>query len=586
MDDLNSDLILHITQYVNVLDAAAWMQTSKRYYYLIHQLRRVLGPEMVVAATTPFVLTALQKVRQPPTLALCCQTEYVDTDDNEQIAAQLPPTTVVLGAVSSHIQTCLDGDIESTSPSNILLGHLGHEATVIQPFLWQAPSQPQPGRGGRRRHMMEWDAALEQEVKDAFSNSSGYEVFILYGCGAGCNVLEEFIECVQSMHPKAALVGGICSSGFVSKPVDASLKDAGILSSKSVRVLKQMYKSMGGSASFLATLTEKQTLVEHVLQLLHTHPYVLEPNVEDGVFGVALGGNVPIRSVVSRGVKQLTPPDTTLVAKEVRTEGPTIGQDLHPAGAAAAPPTRIVVPAFHVVESIIDKDTGKEWNVLNFLASHGEMGVDFCGVRRRRRGNNINNNNNHNTEYEDSFELYQLDVLGDKLKISSDHINTDVSGGSAEEEDSLQDAQLDFFALDGPSCMKHVETTMRQLKEQTTKAHDSVMAAIMFSCSGRGPMPGWLMSKRMADAHAFSNAFGGNVPCIGFYAGGEIGPLATAPAPDHSGCRDLFQRGKAALQGFTAVFALFVAPIVDLKNVDIDDSPTRVEDFIIKQLAV
>lgn len=90
----------------------------------------------------------------------------------------------------------------------------------------------------------------------------------------------------------------------------------------------------------------------------------------------------------------------------------------------------------------------------------------------------------------------------------------------------------------------------------------------------------------MADAQSFSKAFRGEVPCVGFYAGGEIGPLATAaPSNPQGPVKNLFQRGKAALQGFTAVFALFIAPKVDLGHVQIDDSPEHVSKFIQKHLS-
>ena len=154
---------------------------------------------------------------------------------------------------------------------------------------------------------------------------------------------------------------------------------------------------------------------------------------------------------------------------------------------------------------------------------------------------------------------------------------------SSEADTEMDQAQVDFFALDGEACGEHVETTMQQLKKHTDDKEEHVLAAMMYSCAGRGPNPGWLLRKPMADANAFSKAFGGEVPCIGFYAGGEIGPLAKAPAPDAES-RNLFQRGKAALQGFTAVFALFIAPKVDLRQVEIDDSPDRVSEFISNQL--
>jgi small ligand-binding sensory domain FIST len=627
MDQLNSDLILHIAQYVSVLDAAAWMQTSRRYYYLIHQLRHVLGPEMVAAASATPVETALGKLRQSPTLALCCNT--LTSTFAEQVATQLPPDTVVLGAVGHDIQTCLEGqEVECTSPANILLGHLGHEAS-IQPFCWQSHTG---------RHGMQWEGQIQQEVVEAFPSNSTtkYEVFIIYCCGAGYQVVEDFIQCVQSRHPHAALVGGICSFGYVSTKVDTTNDmTPGRLSSKRVAVLKQMYRNLGGSNSILETLTEKQTLVEHVYELLQQRPYVLEPHLGDAVFGVALGGNVPVRSVVSRGVKRLTPPNTLLLVQEARLVGPFVSHDwqqhqLFQQAPPGAQSSLTVVPPFHVIESIcedpnadgVDKNNSNsnrssntmksEWDLHSFLAHCSQQGdsVEFCGVRRRRKrcthGNDASNNEsmqmNDADENEDAFELYPIDFHGNKIRIPVANTVLDNNGSpttqtgsssllsqlqtttTAHEEGALNQAQIDFFSLDGEACKDHVENTMKQLKEQTQNNNDNVMAAMMFSCNGRGPSPGWLIDERMADATNFARAFGGEVPCIGFYAGGEIGPLATAAPPavasSNNKARNIFQRGKAALQGFTAVFALFIAPKVDLSRLEIDDSPEHVSQFI------
>lgn len=590
MDDLNSDLILKVAQYVSVLDAAAWMQTSKRYYYLIHHLRHVMGPEMVAAASDTPVAKALSQLRQSPTLALCCSTE--SSTFNQQVASQLPPSTVVVGAVAQSIQTCADGEVESRSPANILLGHLGNEATV-QPFVWESQGQVQ----------QRWTNELETEVKATFApdneggssvNVRDYEVFILYGCGAGCGVLEEFIRCVQSMHPKAQIVGGICSSGYISKPVTPQQMEPGVLSSKPISSLKSMFKNMGGSDEEYASLTEKQDLVDRVHSMLKKHPFVVEPNLEDAVFGVALRGNIPIRSVVSRGVKKLTAPDTTLFVRETRLMGPTANHDWQQQE-QVNPQNRTVIPAFHVIDSLVEKGSDRPWDFMSFLAQHGGEGVDFCGVRRRKPGSST-----EDESYDETFELYALDMHGDKLKIpvnNSDLFSsralamaesevttlTQTATFSQVNEGDMDEAQIEFFALDGPACMEHVENTMKRLKEQTENNGDNVMAAMMFSCAGRGPMPGWLLTKPMNDATAFTNAFGRDIPCIGFYAGGEIGPLATAPVPGVQE-RDLFQRGRANLQGFTAVFALFLAPTVDLRHIEIDDSPEHIDAFISEQL--
>ena len=542
----------------------------------------------------------MSKLRQPPTIALCYNTERSTL--NEQISSQVPPSTVILGAVSHSIQTCLEGgEVESKSPANILLGNLGPETTTkIQPFVWEAPME----EGVR------WDDDMERQVINAFpansnnnsSSGSFYEVFIIYACESSCSILEEFISCVQNLHPHAALVGGICSSGYISIPVGGDIiQDFRMRrtseDSLSISYLKHLYKYLGGSPSILSTITEKQTLVEYVSNMLQTNPYMLNPNIEDGIFGVALsscsGSNnsVPIRSVVSRGVKKLTPPDTTLLIKES-----------HLLFRGTNNNHVTLAPNHHIVDSILDKDTDAKWDLMRFLANHGNgSGVDFCGIRR------CLNKEDGSTTYEDSYELYSLDLHGIQLKIpvtTTDNTTTNdrsplQEGRAGEQQNmgsnidcSLQEAQVDFFALDGQACLDHVETTMKQLKEQTEMANDNVLAAIMFSCAGRGPRPGWLLPKRMADATAFVNAFGGKVPCVGFYAGGEIGPLATAPATDLSTshqqqaqARNLFQRGKAALQGFTAVFALFIAPKVNLRHVEIDDSPERVNDFIATRLS-
>jgi hypothetical protein len=81
----------------------------------------------------------------------------------------------------------------------------------------------------------------------------------------------------------------------------------------------------------------------------------------------------------------------------------------------------------------------------------------------------------------------------------------------------------------------------------------------------------------MSDATRFAKAFP-NVPCLGFYAEGEIGPEALA------GLESAFQTGKAALQGFTAVFALFIVPVIDLSGVQLDDCCENVEQFVTSRL--
>ena len=42
-----------------------------------------------------------------------------------------------------------------------------------------------------------------------------------------------------------------------------------------------------------------------------------------------------------------------------------------------------------------------------------------------------------------------------------------------------------------------------------------------------------------------------------------------------------FEAGKTVLRGFTAVFALFIVPIIDLSGVDLDNYSLNVEQFVV-----
>jgi hypothetical protein len=47
----NSDIALFVIQYLNVLDSSRMAQTNKRFYYLVHEYRRMRGPQLVAAAS-------------------------------------------------------------------------------------------------------------------------------------------------------------------------------------------------------------------------------------------------------------------------------------------------------------------------------------------------------------------------------------------------------------------------------------------------------------------------------------------------------------------------------------------------------
>ena len=51
------------------------------------------------------------------------------------------------------------------------------------------------------------------------------------------------------------------------------------------------------------------------------------------------------------------------------------------------------------------------------------------------------------------------------------------------------------------------------------------------------------------------------------------------------GNRNVFRKGRAAVQGFTAVFCLFIVPVVERREYELDDSPDAVQAFIKERLS-
>jgi small ligand-binding sensory domain FIST len=156
----------------------------------------------------------------------------------------------------------------------------------------------------------------------------------------------------------------------------------------------------------------------------------------------------------------------------------------------------------------------------------------------------------------DGFELHRLhyQAATDSYIIPAN--------GTPDQEESLEGAGIDFFVLDGDACLQDMDATVSKLNEQTQG--EEIMRAVMFSCGGRGPESGSFIPETMADASRFASS-SPDVPCLGFYAGGEIGHLALA------GKENVFQTGRATRQAFTAVFALFVVPVVEQQKYELDD---------------
>lgn len=297
--------------------------------------------------------------------------------------------------------------------------------------------------------------------------------------------------------------------------------------------------------------------MEHLYKVMQSKKYRLDMLDNGGIFGVALGGqDVPVRSMVSRGVKSLT---------RVGVGGVTASGDSRPSTNFTVEQAEHILPTdegymftgqdpppYHLIRRIRDNDTGKVYSPVELVTAFGQS--TFLGVRRVG---------------EDGFSLHMPHPIS--LNLNAFLLVKSENSSTEDAEESLVNANVDLLDLDGKACMDDMTNATRKLKEQTKG--EKLLGAVMISCNGRGPTAGGLISEDMSDATRFAKAFP-DVPCLGFYAGGEIGPEAKA------GRESAFQAGRTALQGFTAVFALFIVPIIDLSGVNLDDCSENVEQFV------
>jgi small ligand-binding sensory domain FIST len=600
MEDWNSDLIFHVIRYLNVRDMASFSRQSRRMYYLIHQYRILRGPQLISVASycgndssemktysrnyetrqqrnnihytyTEIYHQAISKLQGPPRLALSFTTtdaaaESINDSDgstrtlHELLQTRNPSDTVVLGAIADTIQTTgiqrnhdplastkkgRDNTACECLSSNALMMLAGLPSnTAVQPFMISLEDYPTVH-------------AAETFANTKFCHQTDWKMFIMYVVGDGVGIADAFIRTIQMKFPNVTIVGGISTAAYVSMPnVDRNKSLQEIAELYETHELLDKISDLCGGLTWDESMTHKD-VAEYLFNLVQNKEYALgvmglNPDRRaHGICGVALAGDVPIRSVVSRGVESLVSKyhsgdgipssSTTLYVHESETV--RFNDEGYMLSGESPPP-------YHLIHKIRDDADGKIYTIDEIIRTYGHS--DFIGLRFSNQ---------------DGFLLetpHPISVrLNAFLMIASSGINEDAT---------LTGANVDFFDLSGKQCMYDMTYCMEQLRIQTSG--EEILGAVMFSCNGRGPHAGMFITDSMADAKRFANVFP-DVPCLGFYAGGEIGPLALA------GRQSVFQQGNACVQGFTAVFALFIVPPFNWESTrKLDDSDASVTAFI------
>lgn len=535
INNWSSDLILRVLEYLPYKDGNQLSLASRRYYYLLQKYRSFLGTELVAATSfVPNVRTrqrshrevvhaALDSLRTTPTVAFAFSnlqgTAFID-----KLPRYLPKNCIVLGSISSSIQSSLPGQLECESNYSLFLGNFG--SSHLKPFQLNT-----------REELSHFILELKQR--------DDWKAFIIYGGGrhAGASVDEdEVVQTLQAEYPEAVIVGGICSGGKLTLPITNPPEENDLVLMSARDLLVTIENLGGGQPKSL----QKSVLIENAFRLYRERQVILTDTSNAGAFGIAFAGDVPMRSVVSRGVRSLT--GATTESEYYVTEA------VHHRPGDPAYMFRGDDP-YHLIRRIRRGVSGVSVTAHELMQRYGQP--NLIGLRGPG---------------EDGFRLYPPHPLS--LNLNGFLF---LEGRRSSMPDDLTNFNLDLLDIDGTACIEDMENTMKELSGQLRE--EAILGAVMFSCNGRGPGAGAMIAEAMSDAKRFAKEFP-RVPCLGFYAGGEIGPEAVV------GSSSVFRQGRATVQGFTCVLALFIVPIRDLSGMDVNDSDDNVEAFFNQRFGV
>jgi ABC-type nickel/cobalt efflux system permease component RcnA len=200
MNELHADFVLHIISFLNIYDQGRFARASTRLYYLVHQYRRIHGPEFVAAtsnsetspdegneippnqqqqqeqqmhsslpskkrnnigrlqcqsssqlSTQDVIKNGLSQLTRPPDVAFVFTTVEFDNDDDddddnnndnkEVFHTLLPSNCVAIGAISSATQSYIPNRDNHHHHHHYQLEHESHTTCpmrhMLHHFVWK-----------------------------------------------------------------------------------------------------------------------------------------------------------------------------------------------------------------------------------------------------------------------------------------------------------------------------------------------------------------------------------------------------------------------------------------------------------------
>ena len=245
---------------------------------LLRELRRRL-PQLVASSSKnsahQVLKDALEKLTARPNLAFI----FYDSPRNDWSKAVdnlLPKDTFLLAAHTPAIQSNIDKKVSATGGATVMLGSYpeAYFANFHLDFS-SLPASVGPGTEICASAYQRMKKSLDKQIPIAHAGSNHFwKVFIVFPCGNnGTWAVDPILANLQRDYADAAIIGGVCKGG-------------------GVRVFGLPECAM---APKCMSCTAASPSSSGQVKFIHS-----------GIVGLALGGNVPIRAVVSRGVKRVS----------------------------------------------------------------------------------------------------------------------------------------------------------------------------------------------------------------------------------------------------------------------------------------
>jgi len=517
--DLDTELLLFVIEASGATGQAVCQGVCKLLALLVEEVEKTTPffASASIEGNVDLATTAMDYMESElvamPTMGMLLSTSRKLCAEHQlrSLVTRLPKSLELVGAVCSEIVETKDGTVRSwegdgATPGGATLA-LGRfpEAEVRSFLLTEMPSQ---------LGAVEFNGAAEP----------GWKVFVLYPCGRGTRFVEQLIEKLQRAHPDAAIIGGIVTG-------------------------EQIFRMSGGGVEVSA----------------------------HGVAGLMFRGNVPLTALVTRGCAPLSSPYTIASAQPPEVVDRMLGRNGHaPCAdwaaarqaaeaarqpveaaqqAAAADPARsqaeeagAAAPEegeFYELLTELRDQAGATTRALPCLLSAmdagGAGGALLLGLSADPES--------HGYELlSPSSEM----VPSSAQRLQGLYLPRPAPGKHWDPAHGGVGGSVRFFALSPEQCRLDVPAKLEAVAEQARVAGQRLLGACMFTCAGRGA---GFFGEPAYDAASFARIFP-HAKMLGFYAGGEIGPKALAAAPASRAT----QVGRAAMQGFTAVFGLFMVP--------------------------